>query len=423
MNYPLLYDSATFDLTAADGIDVAGSDYPDALSDPESEFIKALENPSGSSPLFEILPAKGRVSILISDMTRGASSNRILSYLLRYLDEKGAGPDRVEIFLAMGMHRVHSREEIEDLFGRETLNRYKIHEHDARDRDSLVDVGTTPAGTRCFFNAAVVDSSLIIGIGNVSFHYFAGFGGSRKLILPGIAGEETIISNHRLSLMEDPGEGLVTDCRPGEIEKNPVHRDMVAGARLLRSPVFILNTIFDHKGGLVFINGGDMVESHRYAASWYMDRFSIRIERPYRAVIASAGGRPYDINLLQSHKAIRYASLAVDDGGLLLMAAACPDGIGSDSYSGAFSMGRERVPELVSGEYTLNSQTAMSTHDLTGRISVYLRSMIDDKEISRFGFCPWKTDYDRYLLEGIDPSDILLIKNAASFLPVISYQQ
>ena len=137
LKYSLSYDSAAFDLTAARGIKVVGSDFPKKLNDPGSDLKRILENPIGSSPLIDILPAKGRISILISDITRGASSNIILKLLLRYLDDRGAGPDRVEIFLAMGMHRGHSREEIENLFGKEILNNYKIHEHDARDKGSL----------------------------------------------------------------------------------------------------------------------------------------------------------------------------------------------------------------------------------------------------------------------------------------------
>ncbi|MBN2072200.1 MAG: nickel-dependent lactate racemase [Candidatus Krumholzibacteriota bacterium] len=420
MIYPLSYDDSVFDLKLHSGIRVEGSVFPPGLPDRRSALEKVLASPAGSPALSDILPASGKISILISDMTRGGASGLVLIDLLRYLENLQAGPERVEIFLAMGMHRGHSREELENVLGAEVADRYSVNEHDASDSDSLVDVGTTPAGTKCFFNRQVADSSLVIGIGTISFHYFAGFGGARKLILPGIAGEETIISNHRLSLLEDPGEGLVVDCRPGELDNNPVHRDMVDGARLLGVPVFIINTVFDHSGRILYLNAGDMVKSHVEATSWYMERFSIKLDKQYLAVIASAGGRPRDINLLQSHKAIRYASLAVESGGLLLAAAACPEGIGSDSYKEAFSGGRDRVPDIVSRKYRLNSQTAMSTYDLTGRISIYLKSMIDEGEILKFGFCPWNGGYEKYLLEGIDTSDILIIENSASFLPVIS---
>ena len=418
MKVSLPYGDSIFDLDLAEGVREEGVIFPPRFPDPKKELRAVLQSPVSSSTLKEILPADGRISILISDITRAGSTSNILLGLLEYLQALGAGPDRVEVFLSMGVHRGHTGKELERHLGKEIMTRYKVHEHNAMDYDSMIDVGTTPAGTRCFFNERVVASRLVIGIGAISFHYFAGFGGSRKLVLPGIAAEKTIIANHRLSLLENPGEGLAEGCRPGNLDGNPVHEDMMAGAGLLPVPIFIINTVFDHDGNLVFVNSGDMNRSHQEAAAWYMNNFSFEIDRLYRVVVASPGGSPWDINLLQSHKAIRYASLAVDDGGLLLMAAACPEGIGSESYKAAFSRGRKNIPDMVNDKYTLNSQTAMSTYDVTGRIAVYIRSMIGDDELSRFGFCSWEEDYTRYFLEGTDPSDVLVIQNAASFLPV-----
>lgn len=419
MKVSLPYGDSAFDLRLPDGVKVVGKTYPRPVPDPSEAVRTSLESPVGSAPLKEILPGQGRICVLISDVTRGGSTGLVLSVVLDYMDRQGIEAERVEIVLAMGMHRGHSREELERHLGHDIVSRYRVLEHDARDADSVVELGYTPAGTHCLFNERVVDSSLIIGIGTVSFHYFAGFGGSRKLVLPGVAYEETIVSNHRLSLMEDPGEGLSEGCRAGNLEGNPVHEDMIAGAGLLDQPVFMINTVFGQNGELVFINSGEMIRSHVSATGWYREKYTLSIERNYGVVIASAGGSPKDINLLQAHKALRYASEAVDQGGLLLAAAACPEGIGSESYLDAFRNGRDRVPEVISRDYTLNSQAAMSTYDITGRLSVYLRSTIDDLTLEKFGFCPWHDDFTKYLLEGVDPADILLILDSASFLPVI----
>ncbi len=399
---------------------VEGVSHPRPLEDPKKELISALLSPVQSAPLSGLVVGDGRICILISDVTRGGSTGCLLGMLLEHLLDLGVEQKRIEIVLAMGMHRGHTPDEIRNHLGVKIVSGYRIVEHNARN-GSFVEVGVTPAGTPCQFNERVADSCLVIGLGTVSFHYFAGFGGARKLILPGISSEKTILANHRLSLLKDAGDGLAEGCRPGNLDGNPVHEDMVAGARMFPAPVFMINTAFDRDGRLVFINAGDMESSHLAAVKWYHSNYSFNISRPYKVVMASAGGTPRDMNLLQSHKAIRYAADAVDQGGVLLIAAACTEGIGSDSYDDAFRDGREAVPGRVSSKYTLNSQTAMSTYDLTGRISVYMRSLLGDTEISRFGFCPWHEDYTSYLIDGIPCDEMLVIGDAATFLPVLSW--
>lgn len=354
---------------------------------------------------------------MISDITRGSGLRTALESILAYLEDAGAGPDRVEIILAMGMHRGHSPEELARHLGADTIIRWKVTEHDARDAAAMVDLGATPAGTPCRFNKRVATSSLVVCLGSLSFHYFAGFGGGRKLILPGVAAEETIVANHRLSLREDPGEGLREGCAPGNLDRNPVHEDMIAGAGLLPVPVFAVNTIHDARGELIFANGGDLVESHRLACDRFSTSFMVPVECRYAVVVVSAGGYPKDINLLQSHKAIRHASYALREGGIMLVAAACREGIGSPSYDEAFGGGRESVPENVRRRYTLNAQAAVSTFQLTGRFRIHIESMLPDEEVTRFGFTPWRADREPSVLSEEQPGDILVIKNGALFLP------
>jgi nickel-dependent lactate racemase len=415
----LRYDDGAFDvdLGARSGITVTGDSYPAPLGDPDRSFRESIEKPVGAGALVGILPRSGTISILISDLTRGALTREILARLLAFLEGQGAGPERVSIVLALGAHRAHNARELETHLGPGIVSRWKVFEHDAFDSSALVEAGTTPVGTRCFFNKSVAESTLVIAVGTVSFHYFAGYGGGRKLILPGIAGEETILANHRLSLRRDPREGLSAGCRPGSLDGNPVHADMLAGARLLGTRVFAINSVSDDRGGLLFINAGELDASHRAACDFVSTNFRIPIDRLYPAVIVSAGGFPKDINLLQGHKALRQASYALEEGGLMLAAAACREGVGSDSYAAIFENGRQAVPDRVKRGYTLNAQTAMSTYELTARLSIYLKSMLPDDLVSRFGMCPWKDGYARYLLEGLSDKDILVIAGGAQFLP------
>jgi len=419
MRVVLPYGSGSFDLDlpSHDGVRRSGDRFPPPLDDVAHALGGALEAPAGGARLEERIPRRGAVVVLVSDLTRGAATGSVLALLLAFLEERGAGPDRVEIILARGMHRAHGREELAAHLGPGILSRWSAIDHDALDRRSLTEVGTTEAGTRCSFSSRAARAALVITLGTVSFHYFAGFGGARKLILPGIAGEETILANHRLSLRRDPGDGLAEGCRAGNLDENPVHDDMLAGARLLPAPVFAVNLVSDATGGVVFLNAGELDASHRAACEFLRERFSIPLERRYQAAIISAGGLPRDVNLLQSHKALRMASAALEDGGVMLAAAACPEGIGSESYLGAFARGRLAVPDTVRERYTLNAQTAMSTYDLVKRYSIYLKSELPDADVERFGFCPWKDGYPGYLLHGIADEDILVIPHASLFLP------
>ncbi len=404
-------------LPGRNDVEVVGDRFPAPLSNVTNALHGAVHRPVNSPPLQDVLPVKGRISLLISDLTRGGGLKEILDQLLAYLHTLGVGTDRVDILLAMGMHRGHTKEELESHLGRQIVSRWNIFEHDATDDRSLIHVGTTPAGTPCLFNRCLVDSGLVIILGSVTYHYFAGYGGARKLVLPGAAGEQSIIANHRLSLKGDPGEGLSDGCRPGNLDGNPVHEDMLAGARLLPPAVYAINYISDDRGRIVFVNAGELDTSHREACRFLWERFHIPLQRLYRAVVFSAGGFPRDINLLQSHKALRHASYALDEGGIMLAAAACSEGIGSSSYRDAFRNGREKVPDTVREGYTLNSQTAMSTYELTGRFTIHLASMLDGTDASLFGFSPWRGEQTEELLEAIPTGDILVIGNMSQFLP------
>jgi len=410
-------ESYELDLPSRGAIRLAGETFPPPIEKVENALRGALGAPVGTIPFPKIVPRAGSISVLISDLTRGAGTGTVLAALLACLEEAGAGPDRVSVVLAMGAHRGHREEELEGHLGAGVRSRWKVIEHDAADASSLVEVGTTAAGTRCLFNAGVASSALVIALGSVSFHYFAGYGGGRKLILPGVAGEKTILANHRLSLRADPGEGLSRGCSPGNLDGNPVHADMLAGARLLDKPIFTVNIVTDDRGNTVFVNAGELDRAHRAACDYLSSNFRVPIDRLYKAVIVSAGGYPKDINLLQSHKALRHASYALEDGGVMLAAAACPEGVGSESYLASFRRGRHDVPEAVRKGYTLNAQTAMSTFELTERFSIYLRSRLSDSLVTRFGMCPWKDEFSPYLVEAVADEDILVMSRASYFLP------
>jgi nickel-dependent lactate racemase len=415
----LRYGTGSFNLALSGrtAVRIAGGASAPPLPDERASLAAALERPVASLPIDRILPRTGTVAVLISDITRGAAAARLLGPLLEELERNGAGPERVVVVLALGLHRGSGGAGLESHVGARVLARWTVMEHDARDGGSLVDVGTTARGTPCILNRAAVDASFVIALGSVAFHYFAGYGGARKLILPGIAAERTILANHRLSLRADAGSGLAAGCRPGVLDGNPVHEDMLEGARLVGTRMLAVNVVAGGGGEALFINAGELDASHRAACAFLSSHMRVPVARRYPAVILSAGGFPKDMNLLQSHKALRHASYALEEGGLMLAAAECREGVGSDSYADAFAEGRLAVPGRVRGRYTPNAQAAMSTYELAARFSIYLKSAMDDALAGKFGFGPWKDGYERYLLAGLADDEILVLENASLFLP------
>jgi len=395
---------------------IKGDSFPPALEDLLERLRDSLDNPVSSRALKLIIPLKGSVSILVPDTTRGVGTRIVLPMLLDYLSAEGLENRRIRVVIAGGAHRTLKEPEIRAHLGDRVYKRYEVIQHKAGGKENVIDIGTTSYGTPVRINRMVAESSLIISLGPVSFHYFAGFGGGRKLIMPGVAGMSSIMANHRLSLKDDPGEGLAEGCGAGNLEGNRVSGDMVEAVRILGLTMFAVNYVMNPDDEISFLNAGDIEDSHLAACSFLRREFSLNLNRKYGTVIASAGGAPKDLNLLQVHKAVRLASRALRTDGKLYFIAACPEGVGSDSYERAFSRGVDGVTDIVRSEYTLNSQTAISTSKIVSRVSVYLMSGIDDSIVRRFGFIPWKEPFAEALSgEG----ESLIINNASYFLPEI----
>ncbi len=382
------------------------------------ELVRVLENPVKTESFFELYRKASRVTILISDLTRPGAS-KLLGVLLSLIEKEGMENREVKVVIATGMHRPATSEELEAHFGSKLLSRWSFIHHDPRNSKFLKRVGLSNRGTPYEFSTHVVNADLVVAIGAVSLHYFAGFGGGRKLILPGVASEETILANHRLSLMDDPADGLSYGCEPGNLDDNPVHEDMISSIRFLEAQLFAVNYICDDTGDIVFLNSGDIETSHREACREYLKLFSIRLRKKYRCAVISAGGAPKDINLLQAHKAIRAISYALEDGALIFCAFECREGVGSQSYFEAFSDGPEGVIEKVRERYTLNSQTAISTLELIGRFRIFIKSELEESVVERFGFNLWDPNDTQSILEKNGVNSILIAENASIFLSVV----
>jgi nickel-dependent lactate racemase len=243
--------------------------------------------------------------------------------LLDELNVAGVKNENVTVIFACGTHRAVTSEEARLLLGGEVLSRVRTVSHDCRAAD-LVDVGTTKKhGTKVLLNRVFVDADFRILTGDVGFHYYAGYGGGRKSVLPGVAGEESVKHNH--SLLFDSGAGS------GMLEGNPVHEDMVEGAKLGKVD-FTVNVVANSRGDVIRAFAGDMDQVFGEGVKLVDEMYRVSVDRRADIVVASSGGHPLDVNLFQAFKAVDHAMEVVKRGGVVILVAECPEGHGNQSF-------------------------------------------------------------------------------------------
>lgn len=303
--------------------DLHGTPVP-AVTDEAAAVLQALRQPIGSLPLADVVQPSDTVAIIVSDITRPVHTAQMLPVIVDELNRAGVPDAQIKVITAQGTHRAHTPEEDEFVCGKEMVQRLTIINHDCRDKEKLISVGTTTHGNEVCINAEAVRADKVIVTGAVSFHPMAGFGGGRKAVLPGIAGYETIMRNHALALTEDVGGGCNERCETSLLEDNPLHDDMKQAAQLL-NPCFLVNTVFSADGELAEVVGGHWYEAWKKGCDDLLAFASVPIAAKADITLASAGGYPKDMNLYQSMKAPMNAVFATKPGGTMILTLDCPD--------------------------------------------------------------------------------------------------
>ncbi len=357
------------------------------LANLENAFVSALENPIASAPLGSILPVTGDVALVVSDKTRPCPYPATLPVMLDYLNSNGLPDERVFVLVAYGAHRHHSENENRTLYGEDVLHRVRLLHHDSRDSSRLIHLGKTSHGTPVALNKEYVQASFSIAVSGVSFHYFAGFGGGRKMIFPGLASEEGILKNHRI-FVEAGGDSIVKmRAFEANLETNPLNADLMEAAALA-PPSFAINLCLNRGGNVSGFFAGDWKESHLRACE-SLKKTLVGPKRKYDLVIASCGGHPKDINFIQSHKTIDNAFDFVKPGGTILVLACCQDGIGSESFLKWFEHhDAAAMRKALLGNYSMNGGTALSLKMKTDACHIWLCSSLDKHAVKKMGLRP-----------------------------------
>jgi nickel-dependent lactate racemase len=387
MKIELQYGRQTVSLDLDEGTEVRFLE-PGAFDSPPADRLvqAALDDPIGAPGLRDIARRKERVVLIVSDKTRPTGASVFLPILLRNLEEAGVPDERTTIVLATGNHVGHSPDEIDRVLGPSVRSRVRVVDHDAGDGGSHVVVGRTTRGTPLSFDRNVVDADCVILTGAVSFHYFAGFGGGRKALLPGVASHDAILANHRLMVVGgDPDAPLHPLCANGVLAGNPIHEDMMEALAVVR-PAFVFNTVVSPEGRIVAAVAGDPQKAHEAGVRTVRSLYGVPAERKAKLVIASCGGYPKDINYIQAHKSLHHAFDLVAEGGVLILLAECSQGIGSDDFLPWFSrLDLRWVGERLQREFTVNAHTAYQAMRKALSRRIILVTSLPGEEVESMG--------------------------------------
>lgn len=288
---------------------------------------ESLDRPIGSSSLESLAKGKKKVTVISSDHTRPVPSSVILPLLLGEI-RKGNPDAEVTILVATGGHRAPTKQELLERYGPEITSRERIFVHDSRDGKQLVHAGTLPSGGGLVLSRIALEADLLVAEGFIEPHFFAGFSGGRKSVLPGVAGYKTVLANHCAEFISSPA------ARTGILRGNPIHEDMVWAARKARL-AFICNVVLHGGKRIAAAFSGDMEQAHERGCS-FLERHAAVAAVPSDVVITGNGGYPLDQNLYQAVKAMTAGEAACREGGVIIVAAECADGHGGEAFYRAF---------------------------------------------------------------------------------------
>jgi nickel-dependent lactate racemase len=319
------------------------------VPDPKVEIERAINEPIGTKRLSEIAKPESKVAIVVDDATRKNPNEIMILPILAELNAAGVKDENVTVIFGCGTHRAVKPEEFTMLLGEEVLKRVKAVNHDAKAPD-LVYIGTTKShGNKVSLNRVFAEADVKILLGDVNLHYYAGYGGGRKSVLPGVSGVETIQHNHAMMLN--------SNAKTGVLEGNPVHEDMTEAARMAKVD-FIVNIVENSKGEMVKAFAGDLEAAFLEAALLVDEMYKVKVDRRADIVVASAGGHPADVNLYQAYKAIDNALDVIKRGGVIVLVAECPEGHGNEVFYDWMT----RLADLKSTEKEIKRNFAMGGH-------------------------------------------------------------
>ncbi len=379
----------------------------------EEAIEEALDHPIGTEKLETIVHPGESIVIVTSDNTRPMPSSVVLPHVLARLQKAGVRDEDVTIVFALGAHRKQTEEEKKYLVGMSIYERFRTVDSDA---DDVIRMGMTRQGTPVDITSIVARADHRICLGNIEYHYFAGYSGGAKAIMPGVSTRDAITFNHRLMVEEASHAGSSDD--------NPVRKDLEEALHFC--PVdFILNVVLNEKKEIVYAVAGDVIKAHRKGAQFLDEFYLNKIEQLADIVIVSQGGFPKDLNLYQTQKALDNAQHAVRENGIIILVGACNEGLGDDVFSQWMlsSPSPAAIIERLRKGFVLGGHKAAAIALILQKADIYLVSEMSDALVDKMFMKPFSSvqeAYDSALKTLGDQSKVIVMPFGGSTLPKLT---
>lgn len=372
----------------------------------------AFNNPIGTIPLHEIVKKGEKIAIITSDITRPLPTYKILPQLMQELAKAGVEDSDVTVVFALGSHRFHTEDEKKALVGEEMYNRLTCVDGDSRD---CVHMGITKHGTPVDIARPVAEAQRRICLGNIEYHYFAGYSGGAKAIMPGVSTRDAIQTNHTMMIE-------AAACT-GNTNYNPVRDDLEEGARICGVD-FILNVVLDEHKNIVHAVAGDMIQAHRAGCDFLDTLYQKKITKKADIVVVSQGGYPKDLNLYQTQKALDNAQHAVKDGGIIILVGSCKEGLGEHTFEEWMLTAKKSgdLIERIKREFKLGGHKAAAIAMVLEKAKVFLVSEMDADFVKSIFFTPFATvqsAFDKAFKEKGEHASVLIMPYGGSTLPKV----
>lgn len=388
----------------------------ETLSTGESEVRRALESPIGAPHISEIVKPGKKIAIVTSDITRPMPTYKVMPVLLDALYKAGARSEDITLVFALGSHRKHSIEEKKKLAGDRAYKEIKCVDSDPKD---CVHMGTTKRGTPVDITRVVAEADIKICLGNIEYHYFAGYSGGAKAIMPGVSTPSAIQANHKMMVDERACAGNITD--------NPIRNDIEEAGDICGID-YILNVVLDEKKEIVHAVAGDVKLAHREGCRFLDSMYEVAIAEKADIVIVSQGGAPKDLNLYQTQKALDNAKHAVRDGGIIILVGCCREGLGGSTFE-EWMLQADKAADLISRikkEFKLGGHKAAAIAMVLEKADIKLVSEMEAEFVKNIFMEPYKSVQDALddaMSQQGDDAGVMVMPYGGSTLPRLKEQE
>ena len=412
MHFDLGFGKGTQPLDIPDGM-IRDVLYPNEVETDltgEAEVRRALQNPIGSGKLKDIVQKGEKIAIITSDITRPMPTYKVMPALLDELYEAGIRKEDITLVFALGSHRFMTEEEHKKLAGDRAYAEIRCVDGN---RDDCVHIGTTSAGTPVDIVRDVAEADRRICLGNIEYHYFAGYSGGAKAIMPGVSTRDAIQCNHRMMVREDA-------CA-GKLEGNPLREDIEEAAAMLGVD-FILNVVLDAHKEIIHACAGDLKLAHREGCA-YLDRlYAKQIDGRADIVVVSQGGAPKDLNLYQTQKALDNAKHAVKKGGVIVLVGSCREGLGEKVFEDWMNEAGKAsdLTDRIRKDFQLGGHKAAAIAMVLENADIHLVSEMPDEMVKNCFLEPYSSlqeAFDKAVEKTGKKADVIVMPYGGSTLP------